>query len=155
MSLSPPEAEAESEVDSELAASSLLSPRPLTIALAWLPPLLYTALIWWLSSQVLDFRIIAFVPLRDRGVHVVEYGLLALLLARAVHITWPERGLRGALFAVLLGIALGLLDEVHQLFVPGRSGEILDLVADTAGACVAVGIHAAFTTSRTAPSTAS
>ena len=149
MTLSSPEAESELP-----APAPTPTPRPLSIALAWLPPLLYTGLIWWLSGQVLDFQLIAFVPLRDRGVHLVEYGLLALLIARAVHITWPERGLRGALFALLLGFSLGLLDEVHQLFVPGRSADILDLVADTAGACVAVGLHAAFTTSRAAPSTA-
>jgi VanZ family protein len=149
MSLSSPEAESELGASVPAPAS-----RRLAIALAWLPPLLYTALIWWLSSQVLDIQLIAYVPLRDRGVHLVEYGVLALLLARAVHVTWPERGLRGALFAVLLGFALGLLDEVHQLFVPGRSADILDLVADTAGACVAVGCYAAFTTSRAASSTA-
>ncbi len=149
MTLSSPEAESELP-----APAPTPTPRPLSIALAWLPPLLYTGLIWWLSGQVLDFQLIAFVPLRDRGVHLVEYGLLALLIARAVHITWPERGLRGALFALLLGFSLGLLDEVHQLFVPGRSADILDLVADTAGACVAVGCYAAFTTSRAASSTA-
>ena len=128
-------------------------PRSASVALAWLPVALYTGLIWWLSSHVLDIPIIAQVPLRDRGVHMVEYGALAGLIAHAVQVTWPNRGLRGALFAVLLAVALGLLDEVHQLFVPGRSGEILDLVADTAGACVAVGIYAAFTTSRVATST--
>jgi VanZ family protein len=113
---------------------------------AWLPPLLYCALIWWLSSQVLDIALIASVPLRDRGVHFLEYGALGLMVARAVQVTWGPLGMRGSMFAVLLSVALGLLDEFHQLFVPGRTGEILDLVADGAGVCVAVGMHALWTT---------
>jgi VanZ family protein len=141
---------AEPGIQSELPAEAPPS-RRLSILLAWLPPALYTTLIWWLSSQVLDIALIHYVPLQDRGVHMVEYGVLALLIARAVHITWPARGLHGALFAVLFCASLGLLDELHQLFVPGRSGEILDLVADMAGACVMVGMYTAFTTPRPAP----
>jgi VanZ family protein len=127
--------------------------RPASIVVAWLPVVAYTLLVWWLSSQVIDLAIINEVPLRDRGVHLVEYAALSLLIARAVQATWGPQGLRGPLFSVLLTVALGLLDEVHQLFVPGRSGEILDLVADTAGACVAVGLYAAFNTFRAEPAT--
>ena len=113
---------------------------------AWLPPAPYCVLIWWLSSQVLDFALIAAVPLRDRGIHFLEYGALGLMIARAVQVTWGPWGMRGSMFAVLLSVALGLLDEFHQLFVPGRTGEILDLLADGAGVCVAVGLHALWTT---------
>jgi VanZ family protein len=113
---------------------------------AWLPPGLYVALIWWLSSQVLDGRMVKFVPLADRGVHFLEYGGLGFLIARAVQVTWGPLGMRGSMASVLLGVALGLLDEFHQLFVPGRSAEIFDLVADTLGVCVAVSLHALWTT---------
>ena len=122
-----------------------MSPRASLVS-AWLPPALYCALIWWLSSQVLDFAIIGSVPMRDRGVHFMEYAALGLMVARAVQVTWGQQGMRGSMFAVLLSVALGLLDEFHQLFVPGRTGEILDLVADGAGVCVAVGLHALWTT---------
>jgi VanZ family protein len=118
-----------------------------TLLSAWLPPTLYCVLIWWLSSRVLDeYRLVELVPLRDRGVHFLEYAALGFMIARAVQLTWGPRGMRGSMFAVLLSVALGLLDEFHQLFVPGRTGEIMDLIADGAGVCVAVGLHALWTT---------
>jgi VanZ family protein len=117
-----------------------------TLLSAWLPPGLYVAVIWWLSSQVLDGSLVTHVPFADRGVHFVEYAGLGWLIARAVQVTWGPRGMRGSMVGVLLGVALGLLDEFHQLFVPGRSAEIFDLVADTLGVCAAVGLHALWTT---------
>jgi len=38
------------------------------------------------------------------------------------------------IWAVVLGSAYGLTDEIHQAFVPGRSADPRDWVADTAGA---------------------
>jgi VanZ family protein len=35
-------------------------------------------------------------------------------------------------------VAFGALDEVHQGFVPGRSQDAMDWVADAAGAALAV-----------------
>jgi hypothetical protein len=121
---------------------------------AWAPPLLYVALIWWLSSHALNIPFILMLPLKDRGVHLLEYAALGLMIARAVQLTWGERGLRGSMFAVLLSICLGLLDEFHQLFVPGRSADFVDLVADGAGVCIAVGIYA-FALTRRAETVAS
>jgi VanZ family protein len=123
-----------------------VNPTRASLVWAWLPPALYCALIWWLSSQVLEYSLVHMVPLRDRGVHFLEYAALGLLIARAVQLTWGPQGMRGSMFAVLLSVALGLLDEFHQLFVPGRTGEIFDLLADGAGVCVAVGVHALWTT---------
>jgi VanZ family protein len=129
--------------------------RARSLAGAWLPPGVYIALIWWLSSQVLDIGLVAQVPLRDRGVHFLEYCGLGLMIARAVHISWGRAGLRGSMFAVLLSVSLGLLDEFHQFFVPGRSAEILDLVADAGGVCVAVGVYALWGTRETETSASS
>jgi VanZ family protein len=38
----------------------------------------------------------------------------------------------------VLSFLYGLSDEVHQMFTPGRSPDILDVVADTAGASLGV-----------------
>ena len=44
--------------------------------------------------------------------------------------------------SILLSIGISFLyacsDEIHQLFVPGRSGNILDVLIDTVGASVGV-----------------
>lgn len=38
------------------------------------------------------------------------------------------------LYAIAFTFMYAITDEVHQLFVPGRSGEIRDVIIDTAGA---------------------
>ena len=104
---------------------------------AWLPAAAYTGLIWFLSSQTIDIKLIEDVPMRDKGVHFVEYGVLGALLAFACNATWP-RHRRRYLLAWWLTWALGLIDELHQLYVPGRSADALDLAADALGAALAI-----------------
>lgn len=106
-----------------------------SVALAWLPAVLYMALIWTLSSLSLSDVSVSRFPFGDKGVHFVEYGVLAFLLAHAAFRTWPRHHpLRTGSLAVLVASLWGFVDEVHQGFVPGRSSEVLDLVADAAGA---------------------
>jgi VanZ family protein len=73
-------------------------------------------------------------PFQDKGIHFLEYGGLSLTICYAVYRTWPGRGVRAALAAVLTTTGLGLLDELHQAFVPSRSSDAEDLVADFLGA---------------------
>lgn len=118
------------------------------VLLAWLPVVGYTLLIWWLSSHTIDPELLARVPLQDKGVHFLEYAALSSFIAHAVAATWQERGAGATVSAILMASALGLLDELHQAFVPGRSSDPLDLIADTAGAlfaaCVYAGISRAY-----------
>lgn len=115
-----------------------VAPRSSLRALAaWLPAALYTGLIWFLSSQTLDIKLIEDVPMQDKGVHFVEYGVLGVFLAFACNATWPTAQ-RRYLLAWWLTWALGLVDELHQLYVPGRSADALDLLADSLGAGLAV-----------------
>ncbi|HEY6876962.1 MAG TPA: VanZ family protein [Polyangiales bacterium] len=108
------------------------------IILAWTPAVLYTLLIWWLSSQVLDIAFMNRVPFADKGVHFLEYGALAFFIAFAHVNTWPERTVSGPLLAAVFTAALGLVDELHQGFVPGRFSDIYDLFADVLGSIGAV-----------------
>ena len=48
---------------------------------------------------------------------------------------WP------AWLAVLIVSAFGVTDEWHQSFVPGRSCDVFDWLADTAGAALAVALY--------------
>ncbi|MGE0790719.1 MAG: VanZ family protein [Sandaracinaceae bacterium] len=110
---------------------------------AWAPALLYMGLIWGLSSMTIDVPELARFPLRDKGIHGVEYGVLGFLLAHATLLTWPRHTpLRTAALAVLITVLWGVLDEIHQAFVPGRSPEVLDLVADTVGALLGTSARA-------------
>ena len=45
---------------------------------------------------------------------------------------------RPFLFAFLIGSVYGIIDEVHQLIIPGRSCELLDLSADIIGCILGI-----------------
>jgi VanZ family protein len=69
----------------------------------------------------------------DKVIHFAAYGGLAFLLALAMR---PQRrsGLwtYAALYATVAGY--GVIDELIQAFVPGRSADPLDWLADVCGA---------------------
>ena len=106
------------------------------VASAWLLVCAYTGLIWWLSAQNIAFKMIEHVPMKDKGVHFLEYGVLGALMAHALNTSWPRQRLR-YLAAFWLTCGLGLVDELHQVYVPGRMGDARDLVADALGALAA------------------
>lgn len=68
-------------------------------------------------------------PHQDKLFHAVTYGILGFLLLGGL----PD-GPRRLLLAWLLASLYGCSDEIHQMFVPGRSAELLDLAADSGGA---------------------
>jgi len=64
--------------------------------------------------------------------HFSLYAGLGALLARVAALNgWRRRSLFIAAALISLGAAL---DELHQLFIPGRDAEFFDWVADTLGA---------------------
>jgi VanZ family protein len=62
-----------------------------------------------------------------KAAHAAEFGVLAALLVRALRNTW---------WAIAVGIAYALSDEIHQSFVPGRQGAPLDFAIDSVGVVV-------------------
>ena len=97
--------------------------------------------IFILSSREVHLPIAHLFPLRDKGLHVVEYAGLGWLCANAAFATWPRAtGLRRWVFSVLVAGVWGMSDELHQALVPGRSAEVLDLVADIVGAALGAAI---------------
>jgi len=75
----------------------------------------------------------------DKTAHLWAYAGLAILAVRAVGGGLPCRVmLRVALLAFLIAAGYGVFDEVHQLFVPGRSGDVFDWFADASGAVVGI-----------------
>lgn len=64
--------------------------------------------------------------------HCGLYGGLGFLITRVASLHgWPRRNLIIAAVLISLGAAL---DELHQLFIPGRDAEVLDWLSDTIGA---------------------
>jgi VanZ family protein len=106
-------------------------PRPTTAKVtAWVLLALYAGVIFYLSHQpTLP------IPMRfahqDKVMHFCAYFLLGLLAAHAMG-GLPVK--QRFWWALALASAYGVSDEFHQSFVPGRSVDLLDWVADTAGA---------------------
>jgi VanZ family protein len=80
------------------------------------------------------------VPGADKVAHVIMYGVLGWLAAVALQ---GARRVFLAHAAALAGIAvLAALDELHQLFIPGRSADLADWLADMTGAVLVLLISA-------------
>jgi VanZ family protein len=103
-----------------------------TRASLWLPPLVYMAVIFYLSSQSAPLPAVTAV-VWDKILHIFEYAGLAVLFGRAL----LGEGLGWAasfVVAALLAAAYGATDEYHQLFVPLRNGDLHDWMVDVIGA---------------------
>jgi VanZ family protein len=103
-------------------------------------PLAYMAAIWIMSSNPSD----ALVELPNKGVdrflkeslHLVEFGILYVLLVLAALTTTRFTPVLSFAF---MGVAIlyGLLDEIHQSYVPYRSATVIDFVKDVIGVLAA------------------
>ncbi len=118
----------------------------LGLALGWM------AVLFWLSSQPAIDAPLLF-PGQDKLFHAGVYGLLAAALLGAQPAGRRGYGRRQAWLAAALASLYGITDEVHQAFVPGRSADVWDWVADTAGAALAAWLLARASALRAGPAT--
>ncbi|MGO9603977.1 MAG: VanZ family protein [Candidatus Binataceae bacterium] len=87
----------------------------ITPILRWLIPTMPS---YWLEIANLLIR---------KAAHFTEYAILFWLLVRG-----PLKGRPFAAMALCVGYAL--LDEAHQMFVPGRTASLRDVALDSTGA---------------------
>lgn len=106
-------------------------------------PILYMGLIWLQSSQfdpssidnfsdVIDKKVLIIIGSIFELFHLIEFGLLYLFILiafRALRILNQKSDNLAVIFALIYGI----LDEVHQIFVPFRSFSVTDLLKDFIG----------------------
>jgi len=97
----------------------------------WIWPLVVAAAIFAASSR--SQVALPDVANIDKVGHFGLYGLLATLVVRLIR---ANRG--GPWIALALTSFYGATDEFHQRFVPGRSCDVADWIADTAGAALAI-----------------
>ncbi|HEX4441740.1 MAG TPA: VanZ family protein [Thermoanaerobaculia bacterium] len=93
------------------------------------------ALTSWPSPP--EVPVVSSIPNFDKFVHSVLYGVLGFLASFAI--AWPagkRRPLMRALFVAGAIAVWGTLDEIHQAWIPGRSMELGDAVADTSAGFV-------------------
>ncbi len=104
---------------------------------AWLPPLLWVLVIFAVSSTPrLVVPPVGFLSL-DKLAHFAEYLILGAFLRRAFIVS-PRLRKRSLLLAGGLVLLTALLDELHQIPIPGRFCELGDLAADWGGGAVGV-----------------
>jgi VanZ family protein len=75
-------------------------------------------------------------PIRKCG-HMTEYALLGMLVYVALTVDEVAYKFKKYI-ALLAGFAFASSDEIHQLFVPGRSGRFTDVLIDTAGCTIGI-----------------
>ncbi|HWQ88798.1 MAG TPA: VanZ family protein, partial [Desulfitobacteriaceae bacterium] len=134
--------------------------RKLLILLSWVAVILWMAFIFYLSSQVVDQSRMLSEGITNAGIGAVEKvapGLhfdltkLNILVRKNAHFfaflalsilvinAGRRSGLKGLRW-FLLGLGFCILyaisDEIHQLFVPGRGAQVLDVLIDSAGVFV-------------------
>lgn len=64
--------------------------------------------------------------------HFLEYAALAASLV--LHFTiWKVEVRRKLIFSILITSVYAMTDEFHQTFIPGRSGQVSDMLLDSCG----------------------
>lgn len=106
----------------------------------FIPALLWAVIIFAVSSipdlktPALDFE------QGDKIAHFGEYFILGIFLTYALDRSHLRIG-RVFWISVCAAGLYGILDEFHQLFVPGRQMDGWDMLADAVGAISASGIY--------------
>jgi VanZ family protein len=106
----------------------------------WWPPIAWAVLVLLLNS-VPGGALPSGGPSTDKGAHFVLYAILGVLAARAA--LRESQGWRPLVAVLLVIVAFGAADELHQALVPGRSVDVRDWIADLVGATAGVGGTAA------------
>lgn len=142
-----------------------MSKRKIYKAFAWIAVGLWMGLIFYLSHQpasassqlsggMMDFFIntveglVPFLKINWTGFHYIvrksahltAYFILGVLVLHALKSS-KMASWHNVLIAFFICVIYATSDEVHQLFIPGRSGEITDVLIDSGGAAGGIGVY--------------
>jgi len=96
------------------------------------------AVLAWIFGQIdaVTFGLVHF--LIRKSAHFTEYAILSALWFRAlrVHLNSLWR-VRWALIGLIISLSVAIIDELHQSFVPSRTGSVHDVLLDFCGAMFA------------------
>jgi VanZ family protein len=128
-----------------------------SLFLSWIPAFIGMGILFYASSLPGDEIHLPPFPFSDKAVHFCVYAILGALIAsrkairrrlegRRLEARWETGTANGGtghagagivagydFKAVAIGALYGWSDEIHQLFVPMRSYDYLDLTADSFG----------------------
>ena len=132
--------------------------------IAWLAVLIWMGVIFYFSHQPGDVSgetsgrivemisgavttVLPFVEIPEEGLHFVirkgahfsVYAVLGILSYIAFTVSGYSRR-KAVFYAWLLATVYAGTDEYHQTFIPGRSGEVTDVMIDSVGAAIGISI---------------
>ena len=126
--------------------------------ISWMLVAGWMGLIFYLSHQTgegsgslsgsITERIIAFLRLDNvdidflhflvrKGAHLFSYFVLGILLVNAFRMSGMVAG-KYYYLSLAICVIYGMTDELHQLLVPGRSGQVRDVLIDSVGALIGI-----------------
>lgn len=92
--------------------------------------IIFVIMLFWAGSKPIAVGLFD-VPY-DKIAHILAFSFLSLSLWFGGKERWP-------LFIIILACAIGALDEIHQLYLPGREADLYDFGADFVGSWFTVG----------------
>jgi VanZ family protein len=105
-------------------------------AIGWAMAIFIQSSLSYIKTPDLGFN------LQDKLYHAIEYAIFGFLLRRALlfqanqfiqeHASW---------LTIFIGSTYAVSDEIHQYFVPGRSSDIGDAMADVVGIIIVITIY--------------
>lgn len=108
------------------------------IFFVYTPLVLYWLLILTLTS--LPSRSLPEVGISDKISHLLAFFGLAVLLSLTFQFQekWEKLKTNYKIYTFWVVTLYGFLDELHQLFIPGRSGTLDDWIADIVGGIIGI-----------------
>lgn len=82
------------------------------------------------------FEFESFHSLVRKVAHFCVFGLLGMLIYNAIFHSIKMKFINILIFSLILVFIYASFDEIHQLFVLGRSGEVRDVLIDSSGGSV-------------------
>jgi|SRR5699024_940462 len=132
--------------------------------ISWIPVILWMALIFYLSHQPasssnelssgvmdvflnaittvtsIDIDLGIFHHLIRKSAHFFAYFILGFLVINALKRHMPIKW-KGVFLSLVICILYASSDEVHQLFILGRSGEVRDVFIDSTGSATGITVY--------------
>jgi VanZ family protein len=106
----------------------------LILAVAWMAGIFYLSSVPGSGSYYEMSRVLF---LERKGAHIFEYFILTLLFLGILRLELPKNRIRVLWLSAFLAISYAITDEMHQLFVFGRTGKATDILIDSIGILLA------------------
>ena len=73
--------------------------------------------------------------------HFFAYMILGILSVNALYLN-GIKDRKAILYSFIISFLYAVSDEIHQIFVPGRAGQVMDVVIDSLGGIIGIAIYA-------------